>query len=304
MEIWTEDSTAGYTFIKALVKQRFSNQLKVIKHSGIGYSKPSKGTPYGGILYHLKNYNNMNTLVLLYIDKALDIQGTTDNYFSVVQEASKYKNVYIIEHTCFEEDLLSFNDIMALTGSKDKKLYRVIKEFNTFNKNLTAFRPFNFSQSLASYIKKNCGYRRQYEHVAKMLLADITSVDTPYDGKHHSLSLVCDDKLGPCWIKECCIIDSRFQYCRRCRFQHTPSTKIDYVVNNSDILSSVKQIEDYISKYKSDHYQSRDKQSENRYMHMCMHSVKYLDKEIAKTIEDMGYWSYEWIYRNTNHNKF
>lgn len=304
MEIWTEDSTAGYTFIKALVKQRFNNQLKVIKHSGIGYSKPSKGTPYGGILYHLKNYSDTNKLVLLYIDKALDIQGTADNYISVVQEACRHKDIYIIEHICFEKDLLSFKDIMLLTGSRDKKLYQVIKEFNAFSKDLNTFRPFNFSPLLKNYIMQSCGYRKQYEHVAKMLLADITSVDTLYDRKHHSLSLVHDDKIGPCWVKNCCIIDSRFQSCKRCKFQHVPANKIDYVIINSDILSSVKQIEEYINKYKKDHHQSRDVQSERRYMHMCMHSIKCLDKAIAKTIEDRGYWSYECVYRSIGHNKF
>ena len=92
IEIWTEDSTAGYRFLKEINKFEYAGQLSIRPHNGVGENTPTRTAKYGGILYHLKKHHG-NNLVLLYTDKAIDIQDSAENYANVIREVRKHKNV-------------------------------------------------------------------------------------------------------------------------------------------------------------------------------------------------------------------
>lgn len=189
IEIWTEDSTAGYRFLKQINKTIYKSQLTVAPHNGIGESIPAGIAKYGGILYHLKRHQG-NHLVLLYIDKAIDMQETAENYQSIIKEARKHVNIKIVEQICFELGMLSYNDLFDLCGNMKTEFMQVVQEFILLSKNLADFRPVNFSLKLRDYVMSKCGSKMQYEHVAKLMLAEATNVDIFYEGKHHYLSSI------------------------------------------------------------------------------------------------------------------
>lgn len=234
IEIWTEDSTAGYYFIKLINKTMYGNQLKVVKHHGIAEAAPTNELRHGGILYHLKRLKEDKDLIILYIDKAIDRSETADNYMNVVVESRKHKNIKIINQVCFELNMLSYSELFNITGNKNKDLKKIAEEFVYFGRNLRMFSPVYFSNELNNFIKVNCGKRGQYEHVAKVLLSMITNIDTIYNNERHKLSLIAGNKVGACWMKNCCVIPDRYMCSRLCNIQFiTLDNKVINIVENS-----------------------------------------------------------------------
>ena len=297
IELWTEDSTAGYRFMKNINKVKYNNQLKVIPHNGIGDSNPSSVAKYGGILHHLKNYTDKN-LVLLYIDKAIDIQGTAENYENVVNYAAKYPNVFIIEQVCFELNMLSYKNLFNVVGNKDLNMMNIAQEFSYFGKNLKQFRPKYFSNLLCNYMLRSCGRKVQYEHVAKMILADITNVATVYGKKSNYLGIISGGDVGPCWMKDCCVIPTPYQHMKKCSIPCSSlNNKIGDIVNNSYLKEQIEQIDNIISIYIKKNYKCvSTRESFYRTQYEIKFSNKYIIKHIGKLMEIHNYWSYERLF--------
>lgn len=298
IEIWTEDSTAGYYFLTKINRAYYGKALKIVKHNGIGESFPAGDAKYGGILYHLKLYgkNKLNNLVLLYIDKAIDIQGTAENYANVVKEAKKYKNVHIIEQICFEASMLSYKDLFSFSGNRDNNLKNIVIEFTKYSSNLSCFRPCNFSKELQDYIKGKT--KKQYEHIAKILLTDVTKVVTMYGGEQHNLSLISGGKVGDCWKKDCCVIPCQYiAQSKKCGLSINNLLSIDNKINNvisqSNIRNSVNQINGYIKIYIQQHYTANDKREE-AYKQRCNDEMVFRKAPIQ--IEKYGFWNYKNVY--------
>lgn len=298
IELWTEDSTSGYRFLKKINKVVYSNQLKVVPHNGIGETLPTSTAIYGGVLYHLKHVTR-NNLILLYIDKAIDIQGTAENYADIIREARRHKNVKIIEQICFELGLLSYVRLFDIAGNRNADLKRVTDDFVGFSKNLSTFRPPYFSNLLKAYILKKCGKKMQYEHVSKILLSDITSVATMYGNKQNNLAIISGRKVGPCWVKDCCVIPCAFNTNKKCLIPiMSIEQKINDIVTNSFIQDSVKQINNFIHEYIDMTYK---KSSDNDSFYMEQYYKKYGDKifikHVAEYMDTNMYWNYERLYK-------
>ena len=55
IEIWTEDNTVGFRFMKLINKYYLNNQYKVVSHLGNGDDIPNSYNKNGGIQRNIKN---------------------------------------------------------------------------------------------------------------------------------------------------------------------------------------------------------------------------------------------------------
>lgn len=299
IEIWTEDSSAGYVFLNEINKVKYNNQLKVVPHNSVGYTLPDAKIKKGGVLYHLKNHTT-NNLVLLYIDKAIDIQGTAENYAKIINEMRRHENVKIIEQVCFELGILSYEHLFEITGNTNLKLKQIAKEFTYFGNNLAYFRPIYFSEQLNNYIRTTCGRKTQYEHVAKNLLSEITNVKTSYGNKNYFYSIISGNKVGPCWRNNCCIIPIKYSACKVCRIPESSlKQKIEDLYKYSLIKNSLQQIDQILEEYLKNTYKA-DINTDLKYKMLYekrFENNKEIYKHVGEFMETNTYWNYQRLYK-------
>ena len=132
-----------------------------------------------------------------------------------------------------------------------------------------------------------------------MLLADITAVDTFYDKQHHRFSLISGGTVGPCWMKDCCIIPYPYQINKKCNLSCvSESEKIRDIVSRSLLQDSMKQINSYISQYFTETYKFNSKSEEiYKDKYYKKFNNQQLIKHIGKLLETTQYWNYERLYK-------
>lgn len=314
LELWTEDSGAGYKFIKIFNNTVFQKLFTVVKHSGIGERLPSSKIEHGGVLYHLKHETfDKNKIVLLLIDKAIDQQETKENYVMIeetIQKRHLHNNVYIIDQHCFETCMLSYQNKNRIIGSKDIKLLRIADEFVTLCTN-QKYSYLNMSPDLRAYISNK--EQTNSEHISKEILGGLTSVTLQSSNRNEAsmkAAIISGKDIGVCWCKDCCTIAAN--YIRKCNISHsvTLDNKMNDIKLHSIYGDIVKQIYSILEPYFKQRYRAGNtanitKETYYRqqvYTKLKIRSVadivllaKYIDKYLDKT--QSMYWSFERLYR-------
>lgn len=111
IEVWVEDSTAGYRMAKQIIETKFNKLIKVIPHAGIGRGASTKECPYGGILRHLTDYidtsYSVNKLVLLLVDLVYDNDSVRSSIKDIRMTIRNKNNIQLLkQQTCFEMNLI------------------------------------------------------------------------------------------------------------------------------------------------------------------------------------------------------
>jgi hypothetical protein len=313
MEIWTEDSTAGYKLVKRINDTVYERLFKVVPHKGAGMAMPTDKLKYGGILYHLRNINIDNKLILLLVDKMIDQTETLVNYEQIIKEIRKHDNIYIINQTCFEINMLSYDKLFDIVGD-NKMLSAIANEIVYLVSNRCNI--FEASDELKNYITNDSDKTLSdmissynWERVAKRVLAEVTNTRTMINHKPYMFGLISGDTLGECWTQDCCFIKDYYnnieelnRVCTRDDFYHESiENKLSALIYQSKWHFVFEQIDSNSSEYISCYYKPAETGKDLEYKDLyCRHIIngKAQSKNISEMIEKNGYWNYERLCRS------
>lgn len=313
IEIWTEDSTVGYKYINTINREKFKRLYKVVPHRGAGEAKPTSELKYGGIKYHLKHYNITNQ-VLLMVDKIFDKHETLENYNEILEIINNRDNIKMIDIHCFETCIISYKNIDFITGRITNRLNIIRNDYINIYMHRGEWKYTNkireLSKEFIDYIKQFSINNCHSEHIAKSLLAEITSnpiIKTTKDTL--TPAYINGGKIGNCWITNCCSLLQ--PECRQCRLNENCSLgiKLDDVIDKSMIGSIVSQISYYTDEYIISHYYNRSNVDDN-YRIALFNKVKNKETEykikklVIEIIEKHGKWRYEQVYREALRKRY
>lgn len=299
IEIWTEDNTVGFRFMKLINKYYLNSQYKVVSHLGNGDDIPNSYNKNGGILNHLKRENLHSKFIILFVDKVIDNPDVMVEYREILKIKSKHKeNIFIIDMHSFETCMLSYSNINDITGCKNIDIDTVRKDFiNAFSDGV--LKASNMSIKLKNYILKI--NKSNSEKIAKNILAEVTNVASYINKKQMYLSLINGGKAGACWFNDCCIITMNSCY-RKCNISDTTSLneKVMNLVLESYFINIVNQITKFTNYIIENRYICK---SANEEYYMGVYNIKQGDnfiKDVGKLLENNNYWNYERLYRQLN----
>ena len=183
--LWTEDTGAGLHFWKLVSQFFFDNELAI-------ESKESNQ----GILDALSDLKiKEDDEYYIAFDYVLDNQDIRNKYRMLRSIAEKSEGkIIILDIICFEYLILSFDKIVAWTGTgkMDKRKIReeILSAIENHRINLSKIKDENTLQFLAAF------KRYSTERVIKSLVGEFTQ---------NEKWSVKGSLMGECWYKDCCI---------------------------------------------------------------------------------------------------
>lgn len=209
LEIWTEDTGAGYHITKSMMEAYYDRKhINVKSHDGNGNNVPKGETDsHGGLLYDLiRNRNNPNTIIIL-MDMALDNSDVTLNIDSIESELQFHnKNHRLIGLYCFEYGMLTYKNLHSYGGFDDNYIKSDISIFlkcikrGCFNYNLIPKEESSYFSNLVTSRDKSG------EVIAKALLSRATNrANIKLNKKNIHGAMIQGDRVGACWKCDCCI---------------------------------------------------------------------------------------------------
>lgn len=253
LEIWTEDSTAGFIITSMVMKRYFNKDMDGIKvsivpHNSVWKNKSDDTCKFGGLADHIESLGaGYNKCIVIMADATTGFRGQPVEYVKLKQMADRHWNIFFVDMHSFEACMLSYKNLPQITGYTDTKVLDLIAEFNS----IVSHRKGNIAGSkLETYMYKN--NLRNSEKLAKNLLATVTNNGVRVNGKVFDLAMIARGKVGICWKVDCCNIginlNSKLRKCNN-MYGKLHSDKIDDLINNSYYADILRQIKNCIKVY-------------------------------------------------------
>ena len=298
IEIWTEDSGAGYLMTKMIMHEMYGKDfVKVVPHAGNGDN--AKGKNGCGMLDDLKRNRHNPSIIVLIADFAKD---NSDVALALLELHEELKNNHSKYHRltglyCFEYGILTYKEL-GLYGGMDRASVR-----DDVNAYIKAIQSDRFSMKIAKdgkseYFKDFSDTdSRSGEKIGKALLSLATSkANIKVGGKLVHGAAIKSSSVGCCWSCDCCIYSNALTSCDsniRDKLA-THKRKIEHLVKNSkfkvyiDKIDSTisKKIEELFIKDSSIKYWEKNSTIALKYLHDRKHAIKFLDFTMQK-----GYWT-------------
>lgn len=266
MEIWTEDSGAGYIYWKCINKHIFNNAFRVVACKG-----------NRDILFKLEKEHSDKFIVLI-VDRMLDNIYTAETYIKIQKELRLHKNVVMPTYGCTERSFLTYKNIQEFIGNRNK---RSLVDRNNILANSYELGAINLQNAKLNSSKTS-------ESIYKAVLDSLTN------GTH---AFISGNHIGNCWLFDCC--NYKEQTCNNLNINITD--KIQDILNNSEFGNTVGNINTLLGQYIASRY--KDSQYDLKYKQYVFYAYKENDIEIAqracKYLLETGaaYWNYERLYR-------
>lgn len=255
IEIWTEDTGAGYLMMKNIVKTVYGDLgVSVIPHEGNGDDAPTSKGSRGGMLYDLRDKRYNTNVILLMPDMAIDNSDVNESIMKIGDELRFHKGSRkILNVYCFEYLMLSYKNLKAYgafdSSSIEAEIQVYLKSFKngSFNREAMLKHPSGIGRKLltSEYITG--------EQLGKRLLSIATNKCNIHTKKRNIRGAVIQgNQLGVCWTCDCCKYSesSRSFDCSSSIRNSIPKieSKLLNVVNNSMFASCINQIDSMLYK--------------------------------------------------------
>lgn len=303
IEVWVEDSTAGYRMAKQIIETKFNKLIKVIPHAGIGRGASTKECPYGGILRHLddyisKSYNN--TLVLLLIDSVYDNDSVRSSIKDIKMVIRNKNNIQLLkQQTCFEMNLISYDNILSMCGKLNNNEIANLK--------IDAMQYKNSKKAYTKELQYIIDTHKKpisIEGISKEVLHIITQQNKKciYKGKHIDPTDISGEKMGYCWTRPCCYLE-KVRINNTCNkeyysFKFKRADKIRDIYTYSNYNNILNEIEVYIKEYFKSFYRVDTKYEQNyksKLWKHCKQNSIDIYKYIDSCINNYSIWNYQLI---------
>lgn len=281
LQIWVEDSGSGYIFWNHINKTLFNNRFKVIGEKG-----------NRGIRNKIRN-NTSTEVIIVIVDRMIDNEHTKETYKSIIEESKKQTNINIVLYGSLERAFLTYNHLTSFIPDypQMEHLRDIIIENSSFcgtiklnqitDESFWHFCHFNVSPD---------NHGNQFsETIYSALLANLT---------HNTKANITKNKLGPCWIIDCCSKDNR-RTCKIKKRSIDKETKLLDILQYSEFGFTCNEIYKSLGQFLNITYNGNpyDKQwKEPILKNISEIDVAYFaDKYMIET--GINSWNYEKIYR-------
>lgn len=286
MQIWVEDNKSGYIFWNHINKVLFNNRFRVIKGKG---NRDVRNRIIS---------NNSNELIIVIVDRMLDNHNTEETYKQIVEASKSHSNIGIASYGSTERAFLTYKNIYSYIRETQGLHYmKYIRSIVIKNSDICGSVFFNeiadkhFLKFCRDNVKPDKNGNMCSEALYSALLASITN---------NTMASITKDKIGPCWILDCCNVSNR-----TCSMDDDKNgnTKILDLIVNSEFGLTISDLIHFINLYTSVRYHGEkyDIKWKNVVFKELRQNTKVIDIMYFadKYMVERGIdsWNYEKIYR-------
>jgi|GEM_PF-4233747 len=273
MQIWTEDSTVGYTYWSLINKVVFGNAFTVKKFNG-----------NRDIEFTLESGAESKEFIAIILDDMKDNPYTDLTYRKCMEAAKRNNqegcNILLPRNGCTERSFLTYEQLISLAGLRNPTMINEYHDIMSHSEILG-----NIEKSILNKYKsaENETSERRY----KNLLSKLTN---------NTFSHIVGNEIGICWIRDCC--DAAYKSCDQYEESNIVSKTLD-ILRRSEFGMTVNDIYDGLCAYVQrnyhvtefdDKYKNFFQKDNIKESHIIIMAAQLLD-------EQSGYWNYERIYK-------